>query len=81
MTVWDMKREVLVRANVELPHQFCHLSADHNRFWNKLNMLGLRNLTTPENRQNIPQNVDETVELTDDEYTALLVEFDVIHSG
>ena len=81
VTVWDMKREVLVRADVKLPHQFCDLSQYHFAFWNKLNVLGLRELKTPEDRMNVPKNVDKTVELTDDEYTALLVEFDVIHFG
>jgi hypothetical protein len=79
MTVKDLKKEVLIKAGVKTPDQFWRLSAQHAKFWQKLNKLGLKNLKTLQDRMNVPADVDATVELDDQEYNRLLSEFERIH--
>jgi len=79
VTVKDLKKEAMIKAEVNTPDQFLCLSAQHTKFWQKLNKLGLRNLKTLQDRMNVPADIDATVELDDQEYNRLLSEFERIH--
>lgn len=75
-TVRDLRQEVLRRVGSEEGHtDFCSLSPEHARFWDKLHQLGwLRRKRDPEDCF----DVDGTATLTDEEWNKLLSEFESI---
>jgi hypothetical protein len=72
-TVKDLKNQVCDEVGASREQGMGHLSREHQMFWRKLNDIGGRNIAThlPEEYQDI----DETVELSSDEYALLLAEF------
>ena len=72
-TVRDFKNFLCREAKIRFDGEFNQCSEAHRTFWNKLNQLGARNMKS-QPPETVP-DIDATVQLSDQEWTQLEIEF------
>ncbi|MFZ6015087.1 MAG: hypothetical protein ACOYUZ_01900 [Patescibacteria group bacterium] len=73
-------KDYVLRASGVVDHfEFCKLSDEHAAYWYKLNALARPTINKARDVGDFPPDVDAATILTQEEWDALVQEFDSIH--